>query len=103
MDLSMPLLGYSILGWIVLLAVAAICGAIGQAFAGYSAGGCLLSLVIGLIGSWLGAWLAVQLGLPEIFTINVSGQPFPIVWSIIGAALFAIVLSLVTQRLIVDM
>jgi len=103
MDLSISLLGYSLLDWIILLAVAAVCGAIGQSFAGYSPGGCLISLVIGVVGAWLGAWLAVQLRLPEIFMINVSGQPFPIVWAIVGAALFAIVLGLITQRLIVDM
>ena len=103
MDLSIYLLGYSLLDWIILLAVAALCGAIGQSFAGYSPVGCLISLVIGLVCAWLGAWLAVLLRLPEIFMINVSGQPFTIFVAIIGAALFAIVLGLITQRLIVDM
>jgi len=79
----------SLVGLIVLLIIAAICGSVGQALAGYSHGGCLVSIVLGFIGAYLGMWLAQQLGLPEIFTINIEGQPFPIVWSVLGAALVA--------------
>ncbi len=88
----------SLLGFLLLLVIAAICGAIGQALAGYSLGGCLISTVVGLIGAWLGWWLAGQLGLPELFTITIDGQPFPIIWSIIGSALFALVVGLLTRR-----
>lgn len=88
----------SLLGFLLLLVIAAICGAIGQALAGYSLGGCLISTVVGLIGAWLGWWLAGQLGLPELFTINIDGQPFPIIWSIIGSAIFALVVGLLTRR-----
>ena len=86
---------FTLLGFIIMLIVAAICGAIGQAIAGYSMGGLLVSIAIGFIGALLGTWLARQLNLPELFTINVDGQPFPIVWSIIGATLFALIVSLV--------
>jgi uncharacterized membrane protein YeaQ/YmgE (transglycosylase-associated protein family) len=88
----------SLLGFLLLLVIAAICGAIGQALAGYSLGGCLISAVVGLIGAWLGWWLAGALGLPELFTINIDGQPFPIIWSIIGSAIFALVVGLLTRR-----
>ena len=86
---------FTLLGFIIMLIIAAICGAIGQAIAGYSMGGLLVSIAIGFIGALLGTWLARQLNLPELFTINVDGQPFPIVWSIIGATLFALIVSLV--------
>ena len=87
----------SILGFIALLIVAAIAGAIGQALAGYSHSGCLISTVIGFIGAVIGLWLARQLGLPEIFVISIEGKPFPVVWAIIGSALFAIGVSLLTR------
>ena len=103
MDLSTYILGYPVLIWIGLVVIAAICGAIGQSFAGYSPGGCLIALVVGFIGAWLGAWLAQQFALPVLFAINLGGQIFPIVWAVIGALLFAVVLGLVTQRLIVDL
>jgi len=105
MDLGLPdvsLFGMSLLGFLVLLVIAAVCGGIGQALAGFSRGGCLISLLLGFVGAWLGSWLAAQLGLPELFTVMIDGQPFPVVWSIIGAALFSLVLGLLTQRMIVN-
>ena len=66
----------SLLGILILLVVAAIAGAIGQAIAGYSHGGFLVSIVVGLIGAVLGWWLAGVLRLPELLMINIDGQPF---------------------------
>lgn len=88
----------SLLGFLLLLVIAAVCGAIGQTLAGYSLGGCLVSAVVGLIGAFLGWWLATQFGLPPILVVNIDGQPFPIVWSIIGSAIFALVFGLLTRR-----
>jgi uncharacterized membrane protein YeaQ/YmgE (transglycosylase-associated protein family) len=82
---------------IVLLVVAAIIGAVGQALAGYSAGGCLVSIVVGFIGAWLGRWLAAQVGLPDLFVISVGGVSFPLLWSIVGAALFVLLLGLLRR------
>ena len=87
----------SLIGFIVLLVIAAIAGAIGQAIAGYSLGGCLVSILVGFVGAYLGLWLAGSLGLPEVFTINVEGQPFPVVWSIIGSALLTLILGLISR------
>lgn len=84
--------------FLLLLLVAGICGSLGQAVAGYSRGGCLVAIVLGFIGALFGQRLASLLGLPELFTISIGGQPFPIIWSIIGAALFVAVLSLFTRR-----
>jgi uncharacterized membrane protein YeaQ/YmgE (transglycosylase-associated protein family) len=36
--------------------------------------------------------------LPELFVVQIGGRPFPIVWSVIGAALFVAVLALLTGR-----
>jgi uncharacterized membrane protein YeaQ/YmgE (transglycosylase-associated protein family) len=87
----------SLLGFLILLVIAAICGAIGQALAGYSLGGFLVSIIVGFVGAWIGWWLASQLGLPELFVVNIDGEPFPILWAIIGSALVAIVVSLLTR------
>jgi uncharacterized membrane protein YeaQ/YmgE (transglycosylase-associated protein family) len=87
----------TVLELIVLLVVAGVCGSVAQALVGVSRGGCLVSIALGFIGALLGTWIARAANLPELFTIDVGGQPFPIVWSIIGAALFAAVLSLITR------
>ncbi|HEX9699627.1 MAG TPA: hypothetical protein VGD06_09230 [Acidobacteriota bacterium] len=88
----------TIVDLLILLLIAGLCGAIGQALSGFSRGGCLVSIAVGFIGALLGSWIAGALGLPEIFVINVGGQPFPILWSIIGGALFVAVLGLISGR-----
>lgn len=88
----------SLLGFIILLIIAAIAGALGQSLAGYSMGGCLISAVVGFIGAFLGMWIARQLGLPEPLPITVDGETFPLLWSIIGSALFAGVLGFLSRR-----
>jgi uncharacterized membrane protein YeaQ/YmgE (transglycosylase-associated protein family) len=88
----------SVIDLLLLLLVAGICGALGQAIAGYSHGGFLVSIVLGIIGALFGYWIAGALGLPEIFVVQFGDQPFPIIWSIIGAALFVAILSLFTRR-----
>jgi uncharacterized membrane protein YeaQ/YmgE (transglycosylase-associated protein family) len=85
-------------GILVLLVIAGVVGALGQAISGYSFGGCLMSILVGFVGAYVGVWLAGQLGLPELFTINVQGQPFPIVWGIIGSAVLSLILGLFTSR-----
>ena len=85
-------------GLIILLIIAAIAGGLGQALAGYSLGGCLVSIIVGFIGAYIGLWLARVLGLPTFLTLDVQGEPFPIVWSVIGSALFAAVVGLITRR-----
>lgn len=82
---------------LILLLVAGVCGALGQAISGFSRGGCLVSIALGFIGAIFGMWLARQLGLPEILMLPVGGRSFPVVWSIIGSALFVAVISLFTR------
>ena len=88
----------TITSFLILLLVAGICGAIGQAIVGYNRGGCLASIALGFIGALLGGWLARELGLHEILSVRIGESSYPIVWSVIGAALFVAVLSLFTRR-----
>jgi uncharacterized membrane protein YeaQ/YmgE (transglycosylase-associated protein family) len=83
-----------LLDFVILVVIAGICGALGQAIAGYSRGGCLVSIALGFVGALLGMALAKALNLPDLFSV----EGFPIVWSIIGAALFVAVLGLLTRR-----
>jgi uncharacterized membrane protein YeaQ/YmgE (transglycosylase-associated protein family) len=87
----------SLVELLVLLLVAGVCGAIGQSLAGFSRGGCLSTIAVGFIGALLGVWIARNLGLPELFVITIDETGFPIVWSIIGSALFVAVISFVSR------
>ena len=88
----------TLLDLLVLLLIAGICGSLGQAISGFSRGGCLVSIAIGFIGALLGMWLARQFGLPELFAITIGDTRFPIIWSIIGSALFVAIIALLTRR-----
>ncbi len=87
----------SLVEFIILLLVAGVAGSIGQAIAGYSTGGCLSSIAVGFIGALIGVWLARALGLPELFAFDVDGTRFPIIWSIIGSALFVAVIAFISR------
>ena len=82
---------------LLLLLIAGICGGIAQALAG-SRGGFLVSIALGFIGALLGKEMSRALALPELLAIQVGGSTFPVVWSIIGAALFVALLSIFTGR-----
>ena len=83
--------------FLLLLLIAGICGALAQSITGYSHGGCLTSIALGFIGALLGTWLARLAKLPDLFTVQVGNASFPILWSIIGGALFAAVISFLTR------
>jgi uncharacterized membrane protein YeaQ/YmgE (transglycosylase-associated protein family) len=55
----------TILDFLLLLAIATIAGAVGQALAGHSFGGLLISVVVGFIGAAIGSWLTGQFRLPN--------------------------------------
>jgi uncharacterized membrane protein YeaQ/YmgE (transglycosylase-associated protein family) len=88
----------TLLQLLLLLLIAGICGSLGQAIAGYSRGGCLVSIALGFIGALLGLWLARLLGLPELIPVVIGGTSFPIIWSIIGSALLVALITLLTRN-----
>jgi len=77
----------SITGLVVLLVVAGICGGIGRAIGGGTGGGFFVSIAVGFVGAF---------HLPELLMVTIDNHPFPILWSIIGAALFVALVHLVS-------
>ena len=87
----------TILGFLILLLIAAICGGIGQSLAGYDLGGCFVSIIVGFIGAYIGLWVAAKMGLPRLFEISIDGKPFPIIWAVIGSAIFTLIMALLRR------
>lgn len=83
---------------LILLLVAGLCGALGQAISGYSRGGCLVSIALGFIGALIGMLIARRLGLPEPIPVRIETTTFPVIWSIVGSAIFVAIISLLTRR-----
>ena len=90
----------TLIGFLVLLLIAAFCGSVGQSLAGYNLGGCLVSIVVGFIGAYLGMWIAGKMDLPAIFEINIDGKPFPVIWAVIGSAIFTLVVALLRRAFV---
>lgn len=91
MDISLPTL--------FVLLIAALCGAIGQALTSGEKGGLIPSVVLGLVGAVAGPLLAAQLRLAEPYVLYVGGgESVPLVWSIVGSALFVTLLHMVSGR-----
>ena len=88
----------SLLDFVLLLLVAGVCGSVAQTIVGYSHRGWLTSIALGFVGALLGSWLAGALGVRELLALHIGDGSFPIVWSIIGAALFVVTLHLVRPR-----
>ncbi|HEY1192082.1 MAG TPA: hypothetical protein VGE74_30915 [Gemmata sp.] len=87
----------TVLDFLLLLLIAAVCGAVAQAIAGFSRGGLLVAIAVGFIGALVGLWLQRLTGMPEVFTVEVGDRAFPIIWSILGGALFAAVVGFLTR------
>ena len=89
----------SLMGFVILLIIAAICGSIGQSLAGYDLGGCFVSIIVGFIGAYIGLWLAGKFGLPRIWDITIDGRAFPVVWAVIGSALFTLLMAIIRRAI----
>lgn len=91
-------MAYTVTQFLILLVIAAACGAIGSAIGGGVRGGFLLSSVLGFVGAIVGPWIAAQFGLPEPFMVHIDGHPFPLLWSVIGAAVVVALIHLFSRR-----
>ena len=83
---------------IILLFVAGIAGSIGQTIAGYSIGGCFLSIILGFIGAVAGTWVARQLNFPHILTIEIDSVSFPLFWALTCSIIFSLILNLLNPK-----
>jgi len=80
------------IGWLILLIIAFICGSIGAAIAGANRTGCLTSIALGFIGALLGKIISRELGISDIIYV----YRIPVIWSIIGSALFVALVNLIS-------
>lgn len=87
----------TIVGFLLLILVGAICGAIAELIVGFSPGGFITSTVVGFLGAAIGGWMAPRIGLPSVFAVRIEGHTIEIVWSVLGAIVLLAVLSLLRR------
>ncbi len=85
----------TLLDFLLLFLVAAICGAVAKTLGGLTRGGLLVALAVGFIGALFGVLLARAVGLPEPLLLEIGDVSFPVVWSIVGGTLFVLVIALI--------
>jgi uncharacterized membrane protein YeaQ/YmgE (transglycosylase-associated protein family) len=83
-----------ILEILILLVIAGICGALAELVVGFSPGGFVVSIVVGVIGAYLGTVIARWLGLPAFLPITIGGTTIEIMWAILGSILLLLIISL---------
>jgi uncharacterized membrane protein YeaQ/YmgE (transglycosylase-associated protein family) len=88
---------FTLIEILVWLVVAAICGAIGSAIVGYSPGGLLASIGVGLVGAFIGTWLARALGLPALLTLTFGDVQIELVWTILGSIILVGLVALLRR------
>ena len=83
----------TLLGFLMLLVLGAICGVIAERIVGWSPGGLFTSAAIGFVGALLGGWIAGSLHLPSLLAVHVDGRPIEPVWTVLGAVLLLLVVK----------
>lgn len=83
----------SIVGFLLLIVVGAICGAIAEFIVGWSPGGFIASAVVGFLGAVFGGWFAPKIGLPSLLAVRIEGYSIEIVWSVLGAIALLLAMS----------
>jgi uncharacterized membrane protein YeaQ/YmgE (transglycosylase-associated protein family) len=85
--------------FVLAVVVALVIGSLGARIAGRRGQyGCLASIVIGLVGALVGRFVSEATGVRDLWVIDLDGRPFPVFWSVLGAAVLVGVLALFTRR-----
>jgi len=79
----------------ILLVIAGICAAIAQWVIGFSPGGFMVSIIVGVVGAYLGTSLASLLPIPPILPIHIGTVSFDLLWAVCGSLLLLLLLYLV--------
>ena len=79
----------------ILLVIAGICAAIAQWVVGFSPGGFMVSIIVGVVGAYLGMSLASLLPIPLILPIHIGGVSFDLLWAVCGSLLLLLLLYLI--------
>ncbi|HJZ46296.1 MAG TPA: GlsB/YeaQ/YmgE family stress response membrane protein [Roseiflexaceae bacterium] len=79
----------------ILLIIAGICAAIAQWVVGFSPGGFMISIIVGVVGAYLGTSLASFVAIPPLLPIHVGTVSFDLLWAVLGSLLLLLMLYLV--------
>jgi uncharacterized membrane protein YeaQ/YmgE (transglycosylase-associated protein family) len=73
--------------FVMIALVAVVCGTLAQITSAYSKGGWIVNLGVAFAGALTGVFLSRLLNAPSIYDVRFREVDFPIIYSIVGAAL----------------
>lgn len=88
----------SLIGFLILLALALVIGLIAKGIMGFHRGGLLTAIGLGFVGGLLGVIIPRVTNLPELLVVEIGGTRFPVVWALVGTILLIMLVSMVTGR-----
>lgn len=80
-----------ILEFTYLFIIVGLCTIITHSILNLSKAGVIIAAIIGTMGAVIGVVIVRMLHVPELLTIYVAREPIPVIWSIMGSGMFAIV------------
>lgn len=92
---------------VMAVTIAGICGALAEYIVGYSSANLTIVVLMGVVGAYLGnsIGLAVQRAtdyFPAFVLVSIGGLSFDLVWAVIGACLFWLILVLLRADRVVS-
>jgi uncharacterized membrane protein YeaQ/YmgE (transglycosylase-associated protein family) len=87
-----------ILDLVFLVVIAGVCGFIAAQLMGARRVNIILLIILGFVGALVGKLVCGYFHLPVIWQIWIGGNPFPIVWAVIGSVIVVGLYSLVQQH-----
>lgn len=84
-----------IIEFVVLLIIAGISGGLARALFGFGNKNFLVSLIVGVVGSYIGLYLYNTYRFPSYLLLPVGQTYIPVDWSTLGAFVFVFIVSLV--------
>jgi uncharacterized membrane protein YeaQ/YmgE (transglycosylase-associated protein family) len=83
---------------LILVVIAGITGTLAEFLIGFTPGGLMGSVIVGVLGALIGDWLARLLRLPVILPVHVGERTIELLWAAIGSLLLVVILSTLRGR-----
>ncbi len=78
----------TVIDFLLIAAVAVVCGTFGYLTGSYVRGGWFINVGAGLFGALAGVVIANSLPLPAVYVLKIKGVSFPLLWAVVGSAVF---------------
>ena len=88
---------------LILLVIAGICAAFAELLIGFTPGGLLISVIVGVIGAYLGNWIAsiisrTGVSLFDILSIQIGNVRFKVFWAFLGSLMLLWLLNILRKN-----